>query len=278
MWRAISCSRLVPALLAPQTVQVQILSRHRHACNLGTAAGDLIALVSVRYGNGPFHLVVPDALFTAITLDTIVTWRDGALHFTQGCLTLAATALWDPQLPHLHRPVTTAQVALFANLLHDHGPSPLIQGDGPLQQRAGQAIASLNAGIRRNSLAEIEQGAFALAGLGPGLTPAGDDFLVGLLAALHSNQSRYANNLMTTQQLCTHIAQVAMVRTTKLSGAWLRYAGQGYFGEPWHDLIDALNDGGKNTMEQAVWRILQSGASSGADALTGFLAACALFP
>jgi hypothetical protein len=69
----------------------------------------------------------------------------------------------------------------------------------------------------------------ALAGLGPGLTPAGDDVLAGYVAGLvllHGQRKR-----------ATRIAEEAAVRTNSLSATLLHHAALGEVPEPVHILL-----------------------------------------
>jgi hypothetical protein len=117
-------------------------------------------------------------------------------------------------------------------------------------------------------------GAARLAGLGNGLTPAGDDFLMGVIFALWASRPPYK-----VEPLADSIATSARPHTTRLSGAWLEAAARGEASIRWHRLIDALNGGNQRHIMVAVWRILQVGHTSGADALLGFLLAmgCLLY-
>lgn len=75
----------------------------------------------------------------------------------------------------------------------------------------------------------------ALAGLGPGLTPAGDDVLAGYVAGLVLLHGQ--------RKLATRIADEAAVRTNSLSATLLRHAALGEVPEPVHTLLatgDAL--------------------------------------
>ncbi|MEZ4620595.1 MAG: DUF2877 domain-containing protein [Caldilineaceae bacterium] len=107
-----------------------------------------------------------------------------------------------------------------------------------------------------------------MAGLGPGPTPAGDDFLLGFLAAL----AVLPEQSNTGQDLRHLIVRCASPRTTRLSAAWLYHAGQSQFGELWHELINALNHDHHIAVQQAADAIATTGATSGVDALCGFRA------
>jgi hypothetical protein len=54
--------------------------------------------------------------------------------------------------------------------------------------------------------------------------------------------------------------------------ALLRSASQGMFGEAWHVLLAALRQGKASEVRGAVTRLMGFGGTSGADALSGFLA------
>lgn len=103
-----------------------------------------------------------------------------------------------------------------------------------------------------------------LAGLGIGLTPAGDDFLMGAMyAAWMIHPQELAKNI--TEE----IADIAVPLTTSLSGAWLRSAAKGEAGELWHEFFDALIE--DKNIYLPMSKILSVGETSGSDALAGFL-------
>jgi len=109
----------------------------------------------------------------------------------------------------------------------------------------------------------------ALVGNGPGLTPAGDDALVGLLAMLH----RVGPPAASADPLSLLDASVStrLARTTAISAHYLRLALLGHFGEHLTDLVDALDEDDA-VVAASVARVLATGASSGADALAGVAA------
>jgi len=119
-------------------------------------------------------------------------------------------------------------------------------------------------GLGGESHDSLVQGARLLAGLGPGGTPAGDDFLVGVMAAIW---------LLGNEAHAPAIAQTAAPRTSALSAAFLRAAGHGEFIAPWHALLEALAVGDLVQVEKAAMQVESFGASSGADALDGFILA-----
>ena len=95
------------------------------------------------------------------------------------------------------------------------------------------------------------------------MTPAGDDYLMGALYALWA-MGRADARLMEV------VVETAVLRTTTLSLAWLRAAARGEASMVWHELVEAALAGDGGGVETAVFRILATGASSGAAAWAGF--------
>lgn len=105
----------------------------------------------------------------------------------------------------------------------------------------------------------------ALIGRGPGLTPAGDDALAGLLAVLHRGGGAPARRCRESLAACV---QPLLARTTPISAHYLRLALEGHFGEHLTHLVDgAAAPGGPRP--ELIARVRGIGATSGADALAG---------
>jgi hypothetical protein len=110
----------------------------------------------------------------------------------------------------------------------------------------------------------LREGAAQLAGLGGGLTPGGDDFLCGAMLSAWLAHPRPGS-------LCRVIAETSASRTTTLSAALLWAAAEGECSAAWHALLDALAQGDDAGMNKAAQEVLIHGATSGADAMAGFL-------
>jgi hypothetical protein len=104
-----------------------------------------------------------------------------------------------------------------------------------------------------------------LAGLGPGLTPAGDDFLLGLLLGLWATRPKAE-----VIRLAGIVLQTAVPRTTQLSAAWLTAAARGEAVLAWHNFVEALLSG--TAWKTSINAILDIGETSGIAALLGFVA------
>jgi hypothetical protein len=116
----------------------------------------------------------------------------------------------------------------------------------------------------------IQANAYALLGLGPGLTPAGDDFLCGLLVGLRVLGSRAPQHTNWAASLCTLLSEMvereAPRRTNALSRTLLVQAGRGVAVEP---LLDVLCTLGSGAPLRGIETLLAIGHSSGGDMLAG---------
>jgi hypothetical protein len=144
-------------------------------------------------------------------------------------------------------------------------------GEGVRQQallnRARRGAIELAHGLLTSSSEQGLAGAKALAGLGGGLTPAGDDFIVGALLAAWAGL--YGSGAEAGGQT---IVEAAAPLTTTLSAAYLRAAARGECMAQWHALFEALLCSGAQAMRAAVRALMAIGHTSGADMLAGFLA------
>jgi hypothetical protein len=105
-----------------------------------------------------------------------------------------------------------------------------------------------------------------LAGLGIGLTPSGDDFILGAIYA-----TWIIHPLEIASKLAEEITSIAAPLTTSLSAAWLKSAGKGEMGILWHELFEALLSADPAQIQGSMDKILAIGETSGADALAGFV-------
>ncbi len=125
------------------------------------------------------------------------------------------------------------------------------------------AQARLAEGIRQHDATHFLEGALGLIGLGEGLTPAGDDCLVGSLAVLHrSGRAAISSQPGIRMQL----AEAARSRTTTVAREFLLHALDGEFSEPILGLFLA-RDGGER--RRAIRELAALGGTSGADTLHG---------
>ena len=270
-------SRPVRELLFHEEFTAQVLGVFERACDLITPDGNVVTLVVPEIGNGPFNIVVDGnpAFFSEIEINTPVTLIKGLLQLGRLRVDLRGAVVWEPRpdwdtlrtrqativscLPFLrttcHR---NAPDKTFLNLLN----SSRLDDDAALAiaRSAGEALQNGWAGNQD----QLQVATSTLAGLGNGLTPAGDDFLTGVMLwawLTHPDPLPFCHTLL----------QIAIPRTTTLSAAFLRAAAQGECNSSWHPLFTALSTRAESEIEGAAQRVLAHGATSGADTLAGFL-------
>ncbi len=134
----------------------------------------------------------------------------------------------------------------------------------PLDALASQLRQALDGAARPGGDAEIRAVVDRLVGLGPGLTPAGDDVLAGALVALHAaSDPRH-------RALARHVF-AQRERTAAVSAALLDAAAAGRCIPQVARLIVALD--GRGDVDPALAALLAVGHTSGAAIATGIVAA-----
>lgn len=107
-----------------------------------------------------------------------------------------------------------------------------------------------------------------LIGLGPGLTPSGDDFLAGVLhGMIFMEKLRGIKNprLPEITQLITN----NLHKTGEISRHFLSYAVAGEWGRNTEDFLIAITENETRKLQNAIDRKLSIGATSGADEIRG---------
>jgi hypothetical protein len=121
--------------------------------------------------------------------------------------------------------------------------------------------------------AELARAVRRSVGRGPGLTPAGDDVLVGMLTVLTAGASGPAA-AATASRLVGAVAAVPH-STPDVSRHLLNQAARGLPGRALHDLGKALWEGAPDeALAGALESVLDTGCTSGADGCLGLAAAC----
>jgi hypothetical protein len=146
--------------------------------------------------------------------------------------------------------------ALVSDALSFCRPSVLL--DSPWRESVDAAAAAIG---RVEPLDGLKAAARALGGLGPGLTPAGDDALSGILFAFR------ALGVPTVEPALLAVAR--SVRTSDLGAAVLEAAAGGFHIEPVHDLVMAAAAGDGVGASRAAQDLDRFGSSSGADVAYG---------
>ncbi len=138
-----------------------------------------------------------------------------------------------------------------------------------------EAPAALAASCAAGDLAAAVEAAEQLVGLGPGLTPSGDDILAGLLLALRLLGGVIRGGtraVWLADWLSAAVTSDAGERTTSLSATLLHCAARGQATGEVAAVLRGL--AGQEPAAPAVTRLLASGHTSGADLAAGLAAGC----
>ena len=117
-------------------------------------------------------------------------------------------------------------------------------------------------------------GAVALTGLGPGLTPTGDDLLVGLAAAARRLVGGGLLDARAAVAFGTCLGGLARTDTTPAARLLVEQAASGIFPNVLADFVETIGDSGAAPERLVVvaTKLALTGAHSGADFLAGALA------
>jgi hypothetical protein len=123
----------------------------------------------------------------------------------------------------------------------------------------------------RNFDTSVEKIVANLIGLGSGLTPSGDDFLVGFLTGLRSTTGKSGERLKFLSELGKKVIHLSC-NTNDISRTYLLHAAMGQVSSRLAGLVEAIACGeGTDHFWQTVEEAMHVGHSSGMDTVTGLL-------
>ncbi|MDQ3005215.1 MAG: DUF2877 domain-containing protein [Chloroflexota bacterium] len=259
--------------------QPRVLHVFEHACNLINERKDVFSVVIREIGNGPFNLVVEDAVVFSdhLSLESPIFNSPNLLNLGDLTIHTHYARLWSPRPDWeiLHAKRNDISKSLLTNYQKpgvDTGFGKIAQpyltsiADPQLAIPNSQSTHSLASALANADLPAALNATQKLAGLGIGLTPSGDDFIMGAILA-----AWIIHPVDVVGIIAAEVTEAAAAVTTSLSGALLRSAGRGDAGILWHQFFDALLFAEQADIQESMDKILSIGETSGADALLGFL-------
>jgi hypothetical protein len=189
-------------------------------------------------------------------------WKCRVPELQGNMASLAAQEGWSTTWDLLNREQRINNTDIVADDLFQSGAG------SRLSQRISRSMMQLIAAIERFDIEEAISASEKMIGLGPGVTPAGDDLLIGLLAGwwglAGGNQARlnfihsFGDGLMKLSKL-----------TGEISRTYMYHATRGQFSSSLSNLAEAIITGGDvtHTLQEAA----RVGHSSGTDSVTGLL-------
>jgi hypothetical protein len=260
-------------------------------CNLINTEGNILSLMLLPAEMNPLSLEIecqthPVDFQTHIQIDSPVQVKAEELIVGDLCIYLTSPDIW-PAFPDWETVRRNKQdfsdlLSLIKTMLQSsHSPDSLamlldpsaLYQEAPAQawlRRSINPVKDLLDGLEPIKPEALRAAAENLAGLGLGLTPGGDDFIIGVMYALWSTKEPAQ-----AAALCLILFKAAMEKTNALSTNYLRRAAEGEAAQPWHALIAAIAHGDSGALSSAVDSLVQLGYTSGQDALSGFTLAAA---
>lgn len=138
-----------------------------------------------------------------------------------------------------------------------------------LSQKISRPVLQLISSTEQFNSEGSIQAAEKMIGLGPGVTPAGDDLLIGFLAGLWSTSAKNPGRLSFIQSFGARLMEVAK-QTNLISRTYLYHASHGRFSSSLSNLTESMAHGSENIQDTAEVA-MRVGHSSGMDSVTGLL-------
>lgn len=256
-------------------------SAFRRAVNIAClCCGDLHTLVTDELDDGPNSLVVATEDFLAVGIcqgDSVRAGGGSLAIAGKAVVNVAGAAIWRTPMPAsycvgdlLRRRLAEAEAAIWRS----GTPGGFIEGMANTEvarfttRMLHEAADGLALALGRGDIEAALGHASRLIGLGPGLTPSGDDFLVGLLAAraLCRRQDDVGSD-----RFALGVARLAKAETNPISYAAIAKAARGEVRERVARFIIALCSTTDAPLPPALAQVLAIGSSSGTEIAFGVI-------
>ena len=230
----------------------EAVATFRRSCYLRFTDGRYACVGDASLGRGPLNALVDDfqlpAMGTRVALSVASRWTPAAL----------------PPNPQID--IGALEYAVRGRVPREGFGGLIVGAHNSLSGHAQPALEALERWLIGNALDDEAQ---MLVGLGPGLTPSGDDYLGGLLIALHALERR------PQAQALWRWLEPRLKRTSAISAAHVAAAAEGEGHEALHACLEALASRNAD-WTQTLDRVARVGHVSGWDTLAGIAAVAKL--
>ncbi|WP_155592858.1 DUF2877 domain-containing protein [Lysinibacillus cavernae] len=253
----------------------------KHALNIQSGVdGEIFTLATQAMDNAPNTLIINLDTLANLHIsqnDRVSVMNDQLLIEDKLQLATKTATRWQCQLPIFPSDSTSLKINVITvkQFIDLHGKSGGMKSShSPISEFEAETSRMLK--LRTNLLREelvsqrfdqFQKYAVDLVGLGPGLTPSGDDFLVGLFTVIHLENSPCS----IYQQLCESVINMIKPLTNDISYTTLKKAAYGQVRESIYSLVHAILYGTEVDSIQALKKVLAIGSSSGTDIALGLI-------
>ncbi len=274
-----------------QNARGRVAAVFEHGCYLRHESLPLLCLMPQNRSPGPINLLYADDGWDGrrvMKVDDQWECRGSALQVGNVRFLFDRAAIWRARgsapdwspcdlaegLKHAADSIPFANTGVLLPLVlnrHNPGRAP---HQAHLAKRAQLGIGALRRWLakslkQRAHTVEIPDEGEVLIGLGHGLTPAGDDFIVGMLVALYGLQFEGV-----ARALAAWVRRKTEFLTNEISASHLLVACDGGASAPVHDSLDLLTHPKQPGLSECMAALAKLGHSSGWDAFSGVLAVC----
>ncbi|WP_339317263.1 DUF2877 domain-containing protein [Paenibacillus sp. FSL R10-2734] len=252
-----------------RTLNIQCLDR-----------GDLYTIACMGIDNAPNTLIIDVDRFEEadIRANDIVSSDHSVLSIANKMsIIMDGVKRWNCELPKYpsEPDVLEMNVSTMKQYINLHGNNSRIERafksgdpfDDEMSRMLHERTQLLVLELRNERMSTAITHATSLIGLGPGLTPAGDDFLVGLFTVMGTRNDRYCSY----RSFCEEVILQAKTLTNDISYMALEKAAVGQVRESISDLMEALFRGSEEELLLALNRVLAIGSTSGTDIALGIV-------
>jgi hypothetical protein len=273
--------------LTSKTVDGIVHSVFDNACNIQLDKNSLITLISPILPNYPSAIkldIAEDQKLCSIGfkvgMKAVVNKNE--IKIPEVCISIKLTGakVWDSSPLFLRSKISEEILNKNIEKIRDltlkygeiEGIASILDGDKVANHYKDfiiDSVRKLTRGIKYNDYKMITEASKRLIGLGPGLTPAADDFLLGILASLYYIGYYFGNHLENLKKIAGFIIYDLPGRTTFISEIMLRNGMKARFSEPIRNLMFAVIH--NTSVQDKCINLLNIGGTSGSDCAAGIV-------
>lgn len=233
--------------------------------------GRMWSLLDDGYGKGPFAACGPigDLLAQRPVAREVVDCSPRAVVLPESglALDLSGVTRWNPRV----RVIPCGGAARAADVAAGILARTILDADAAAALKS-QQVAAFGRASARMDADEVARAALDLLGLGPGLTPLGDDLLTGAFGSWSAVAPALGRESW-VGRVARHVRPALEAGTTRVAREYLACALNGELSEQLGDLVRAVALGAVADAEMAAQRLVKVGASSGFALVLGVVTA-----
>jgi len=267
--KALKIGYKVEDILNNADSKLRIHSIFQHAINLIDHSDWIITILPDNYSAGPQTVILTQdgfAEFKSLGFKVMDTCNLRNLIDTENAITITGRTINESILKDITR--IHRNIDYFESILSQRGNKNGLLGQNSIYSKyAAPIMTEIESSFSQGKYEKAADNILKLTGLGPGLTPSGDDFILGILAV-------FKFCLVPQDIICTLTRKIindAKTRTNIISYNMLRQGAMGGFPEWVEDMAFSIICENPEDIDIAFSKILKIGSSSGSDISAGML-------